>query len=38
MRFSLFWYVTQHSGSKLPTFRDELSVPSSRIKFGPSRW
>jgi len=38
MRSSLFWYVTQHSGRKLPTFRDKLPVPSSRIKLDPSRW
>jgi len=31
-RHGLFWYYAVYSDNSLPTFRDNLSVPSSRVK------
>jgi hypothetical protein len=30
--FTLLGYYAAQTGSKLPTFRDDLSIPSSRVK------
>jgi hypothetical protein len=32
MRYSLFWIISAAYLVSLPTFRDSLSVPSSRLK------
>jgi hypothetical protein len=32
MGSALFWGITHRSGNYIPTFRDIISVPSSRVK------
>jgi hypothetical protein len=35
MRSALLWDIAVSNGNDLPTFRDNVSVPSSHLKVGP---